>query len=56
LRLCFHTSCRLDRIAKEVGSRAKAFKLVRHDKKLVRFLVPLTDKALRKILEKFVSA
>jgi type I restriction enzyme M protein len=31
----------LNRIAKEVGSRAKAFKLVRHDKKLVRFYLPL---------------
>lgn len=27
----------VNRIAKEVGSRAKAFKLVKHDKKLVRF-------------------
>jgi type I restriction enzyme M protein len=33
-----------DRIAKEVGSRAKAFKLVKHDKKLVRFFLPLEPK------------
>ena len=26
----------MNRIAKEVGSRAKSFKLVKHDKKLVR--------------------
>jgi hypothetical protein len=32
------------RIAKEVGSRAKAFKLVKHDKKLVRFYLPLEPK------------
>jgi type I restriction enzyme M protein len=31
----------LNRIAKEVGSRAKAFK---HDKKLVRFFLPLEPK------------
>jgi HsdM N-terminal domain len=31
----------IDRIAKEVGSRAKAFRLVKHDKKLVRFHLPL---------------
>jgi type I restriction enzyme M protein len=90
-RLCDVFDDELNRIAKEVGSRAKAFKLVRHDKKLVRFFVPLTPadpnddvwsvirklsdrigerltahvkvianenalKALRKILEKFVSA
>jgi type I restriction enzyme M protein len=34
----------VDRIAKEVGSRAKAFKLVKHDKKLVRFFLPLEPK------------
>ena len=28
-------------IAREVGSRAKAFKLVKRDKKLVRFYLPL---------------
>jgi type I restriction enzyme M protein len=31
----------LNRNAKEVGSCAKAFKLVKHDKKLVRFYLPL---------------
>src|SRR3989304_4703985 len=34
----------LNRIAQEVGSRAKAFKLVKHDKKLVRFYLPLEPK------------
>ncbi len=40
-RLCDVFDDELNRIAKEVGSRAKAFKLVRHDKKLVRFYLPL---------------
>lgn len=40
-RLCDVFDDELDRIAKEVGSRAKAFKLVKHDKKLVRFYIPL---------------
>ena len=31
----------INRIAQEVGSRVKAFKLVKHDKKLVRFFLPL---------------
>jgi type I restriction enzyme M protein len=31
----------INRIAKEVGGRAKAFKLVKRDKKLVRFYIPL---------------
>src|SRR6516162_4638424 len=34
----------LNRIAKEVGSRAKAFKFVKYDKKLVRFYLPLEPK------------
>lgn len=34
----------MGRVAKEVGSRAKAFKLVKHDKKLVRFFLPLEPK------------
>ena len=38
-RLCDVFDDELDRIAKEVGSRAKAFKLVKHDKKLVRFFL-----------------
>jgi type I restriction enzyme M protein len=40
-RLCDVSDDELNRIAKEVGTRAKAFKLVRHDKKLVRFYLPL---------------
>jgi type I restriction enzyme M protein len=43
-RLCDVFDDELNRIAKEVGSRAKAFKLVRHDKKLVRFFLPLEPK------------
>jgi type I restriction enzyme M protein len=39
-RLCDVFDDELNRIAKEVGSRAKAFKLVKHDKKLVRFYLP----------------
>ena len=40
-RLCDVFDDELNRIAKEVGSRAKAFKVVKHDKKLVRFFLPL---------------
>src|SRR5260221_13792446 len=40
-RLCDVFDDELNRIAKEVGSRGKAFKLVKHDKKLVRFSLPL---------------
>jgi type I restriction enzyme M protein len=40
-RLCDVFDDELNRIAKEVGFRAKAFKLVKHDKKLVRFYLPL---------------
>ncbi len=40
-RLCDVFDDELNRIAHEVGSRAKAFKLVKHDKKLVRFYLPL---------------
>ena len=43
-RLCDVFDDELDRMAKEVGSRAKAFKLVKHDKKLVRFFLPLEPK------------
>ena len=43
-RLCDVFDDELNRIAKEVGSRAKAFKLVKHDKKLVRFFLPLAPK------------
>src|SRR5919197_1437286 len=40
-RLCDVFDDELNRIAKEVGSRAKAFKLVEKDHKLVRFYLPL---------------
>ncbi len=40
-RLCDVFDDELNRIAKEIGSRAKAFKLVKHDKKLVRFYLPM---------------
>ena len=40
-RLCDVFDDEVNRIAKEVGSREKAFKLVKHDKKLVRFYLPL---------------
>lgn len=40
-RLCDVFDDEIDRIAKEVGGRAKAFKLVERDKKLVRFYIPL---------------
>jgi len=40
-RLCDVFDDELNRIAEEVGSREKAFRLVRHDKKLVRFYLPL---------------
>lgn len=40
-RLCDVFDDEINRIAREVGSRAKAFKLVKHDKKLMRFYLPL---------------
>jgi type I restriction enzyme M protein len=43
-RLCDVFDDEINRIAEEVGSRAKAFKLVKHDKKLVRFFLPLEPK------------
>lgn len=43
-RLCDVFDDELDRIAAEVGSRAKAFALVRRDPKLVRFYLPLVPK------------
>ena len=43
-RLCDVFDDEINRIAQEVGSRAKAFKLVKHDKKLVRFYLPLEPK------------
>lgn len=43
-RLCDVFDDEVNRIAQEVGSRAKAFKLVKHDKKLVRFFLSLEPK------------
>ncbi len=43
-RLCDVFDDEINRIAAEVGSREKAFKLVEHDKKLVRFYIPLKSK------------
>jgi type I restriction-modification system DNA methylase subunit len=43
-RLCDVFDDEVNRIAEEVGSRAKAFKLIKHDKKLVRFYLPLEPK------------
>jgi type I restriction enzyme M protein len=40
-RLCDVFDDELNRISKEIGSRAKAFKLVEKDHKLVRFYLPL---------------
>jgi type I restriction enzyme M protein len=44
-RLCDVFDDELDRIAAEVGSRAKAFKLAKNDKQLVRFYLPLEPKS-----------
>ena len=43
-RLCDVFDDELNRIAEKVGSRAKAFKLVEKDRKLVRFYLPLKPK------------
>lgn len=43
-RLCDVFDDEVNRLAGEVGSRAKAFALVKHDKKLVRFYLPLEPK------------
>jgi len=43
-RLCDVFDDEINRIAQEVGSRARAFKLVKQDKKLVRFYLPLEPK------------
>src|SRR3954463_13764312 len=40
-RLCDVFDDELNRIAGNVGSRKKAFALVKHDKKLVRYYLPL---------------
>lgn len=44
-RLCDVFDDELNRIAQEVGSRTKAFRLVKNDKKLVRFYLPLEPKS-----------
>jgi type I restriction enzyme M protein len=44
-RLCDVFDDEINRIAAEVGSRAKAFKLVARDHKLVRFYLPLVPDA-----------
>lgn len=49
-RLCDVFDDELNRIAKEFGSRAKAFKLVKHDKKLVRFYLPLKPANMNMII------
>lgn len=58
-RLCDVFDDELNRIAKEVGSRAKAFKLVRQDKKLVRFYLPLKpdnpDEPVWTVIRKFAE-
>ena len=43
-RLCDVFDDEINRISREIGSRAKAFKLVKKDKKLVRFFLPLEPK------------
>jgi type I restriction enzyme M protein len=58
-RLCDVFDDELNRIAKEVGTRAKAFKLVEKDHKLVRFYLPLKpqdpDEAVWTIIRKLTG-
>jgi type I restriction enzyme M protein len=58
-RLCDVFDDELNRIAEEVGSRAKAFKLVEKDHKLVRFYLPLkpdnTDDAVWSVIRKLTG-
>ena len=58
-RLCDVFDDELNRIAKEVGSRAKAFKLVEKDHKLVRFYLPLkpgnADDAVWSVIRKLTG-
>lgn len=58
-RLCDVFDDELNRIAKEVGSRAKAFKLVEKDHKLVRFYLPLkpanTDDPVWSVIRKLTG-
>jgi len=59
-RLCDVYDDEINRTAKEVGGHAKAFKLVKRDKKLVRFYIPLEPadadepvwSAIRKLADK----
>jgi len=58
-RLCDVFDDEINRIANEVGGRAKAFKLVKRDKKLVRFYIPLqpenTDDPVWSIIRKLAD-
>ena len=58
-RLCDVFDDELNRIAQEVGSRAKAFKLVEKDHKLVRFYLPLKpqnlDEAVWSVIRKLTG-
>src|SRR5438477_4849508 len=58
-RLCDVFDDELNRIAKEVGTRAKAFKLVEKDHKLVRFYLPLmpqnTDEPVWTVIRKLTG-
>lgn len=58
-RLCDVFDDELNRIAKEVGSRAKAFKIIERDHKLVRFYLPLKpdnpDEAVWSVIRKLTG-
>jgi len=58
-RLCDVFDDEINRIAKALGGRAKAFKLVRKDKKLVRFYIPLepadTDGPIWSVIRKLAD-
>jgi type I restriction enzyme M protein len=58
-RLCDVFDDELNRIAQEVGSRAKAFRLVEKDRKLVRFYLPLkpqdADEAVWSVIRKLAG-
>ncbi len=58
-RLCDVFDDEVNRIAKEVGGRAKAFKIVKSDKKLVRFYIPLkpadTDEPVWSVIRKLAD-
>ena len=48
-RLCDVFDDEINRIAREVGSRKKAFQLARANHKLVRFYLPLVHRAMRRL-------